>query len=60
MSDNMCLSEEFKIVTEELNDLYQHKHFLEERIQVLELKLKELGELIDFADSLDESLINGG
>lgn len=48
----MRLSEEFRVIAEQLNDLYQYKQFLEERISTLELKLKEIGEMMDFVDTM--------
>ena len=48
----MRLSEEFRLIAEQLNDLYQYKQFLEERISTLELKLKEIGEMMDFVDRI--------
>lgn len=48
----MRLSEEFRLIAEQLNDLYQYKQFVEERISTLELKLKEIGEMMDFVDSI--------
>lgn len=50
----MRLSEEFKTITEQLNELYQYKRFLEERISILEFKLQEVGEMMDFVDTLNE------
>lgn len=56
----MRLSEEFRDITEQLNELYHYKRFLEERISMLEFKLKEVGEMMDFVDSLnDAKLLNG-
>jgi hypothetical protein len=48
----MRLSDEYKLVAEQLNDLYQYKKFLEERITMLELKLKEFSDMMDYADNL--------
>jgi hypothetical protein len=48
----MRLSDEFKYITEQLNELYQYKRFLDERIVTLEMKLKEVDELMEYADSL--------
>ncbi len=55
----MRLSEEFKTVTEQLTELYEYRSFLEERIIMLEMKLKEIGELMDFADVLNDSAVYG-
>ncbi|MDJ0625646.1 MAG: hypothetical protein QNJ31_04675 [Candidatus Caenarcaniphilales bacterium] len=51
----MRLSEEFRDITEQLNELYHYKRFLEERISMLEFKLKEVGEMMDFVDVLNDS-----
>lgn len=52
----MRLSEEFKTITEQLNELYQYKRFLEERISVLEFKLQEVGEMMDYVDVLNDKV----
>jgi hypothetical protein len=51
--DIMRLAEEYKLITEQLSELYQYKEFVEERIITLEMKLKEVDTLIDFAENLN-------
>jgi hypothetical protein len=53
----MRLSDEFRSLTEQLTELYQYRCFLDERISMLEIKLKDLSEMLDFIDNLATSVI---
>ena len=47
------LCDEFRTTTEQLGELYEYRQFVDERINMLEFKLQELGEMIDFVDGLE-------
>ncbi len=49
----MRLSDKFRFLAEQLNDLYQYRDFLEERICVMELELKEIDDMMEFADCMN-------
>jgi hypothetical protein len=55
----MRLTDKFRWITEQLNDLYQYRSFLEERIVTLEAELEDVASLMEFADTLNDSSFHG-
>ncbi len=53
----MRLNEEYQNISEQLSDLYQCRRILEQKINSLEFRLRELDRMIDYTGSLDTSFI---
>lgn len=50
-----AITEEFKFYAKELAELYHHRKFLVDQIVEKENKLRELGAILEFTDSLEQS-----